>query len=63
MSATPREGAVTITGDRFEAPVSPNREFADIVDLKEMKRLTLMDVASLRELRDLANEVIEFMER
>ncbi len=63
MPSNPREGAISIGGDRFEADVSPNREFADIVDRKELKRLILLDLPALRELHELTDELIEFMER
>ncbi len=62
MTDMPIRKGTSIAGDRFEAAVSPDRELVDIVDRKELKRLILLDLAGLRELRDLTNELIEFME-
>lgn len=50
-----------IQGDRLQAAVSPSRKLADIVDGKTLKRLTLLDQKALIELRDLCQELIEFM--
>lgn len=54
-------GGTWIRGDRFEASVAPSRKLADIVDGKMLKRLTLLDVKGLVELKDLCQELIEFM--
>ena len=50
------------SGNRFEASVSMNRALADIMDRKNVGRLTLLDVSALHELRDLVQELLEFME-
>jgi hypothetical protein len=49
------------SGEKFEAAVSMNRAFADIMDRKT-GRLILLDAAALHELRDLVQELLEFME-
>ncbi len=63
MPSSPRSGGVSFEGDRFEADVAPTRKLADVFDRKELKRLILLDISALRELRDLARELVEFMER
>jgi hypothetical protein len=56
-----REGTV-IEGKRFEAHVSPNRKLADLVDRELKGRLILLKKMSVIELRDLCQELIDFME-
>jgi hypothetical protein len=50
------------SGERFEAPVSMNRMFVDIMDRKNVGRLTLLDASALHELKDLVQELLEFMD-
>ena len=56
----PAEGT-WIRGDRLQASVSPSRKLADIVDGQTFRKLILLDVEALKELRDLSQELIEFM--
>lgn len=56
----PDEGT-WIHGERLEAAVSPSRKLADIIDGTTLKRLTLLDKKALIELRDLSQELIDFM--
>jgi len=56
----PAEGT-WIRGSRLEAAVSPSRNFADIIDGKTLKKLTMLDKEALVELRDLSQELIDFM--
>lgn len=56
----PQEGT-WIRGQRLEASVSPSRKLADIVDTQIGRKLILLDVQALRELRDLSQELIDFM--
>lgn len=62
LGAGRREGT-WFSGQRFEAAVSPNRKLADVTDRKERKTLIVLDIEALRELRDLAGELVEFMEK
>lgn len=56
----PAEGT-WIRGSRLEAAVAPSRKLADIVDGKTFKKLILLDKEALIELRDLSQELIDFM--
>ena len=51
-----------IEGKRFEAHISPNRRLSDLVDRELKGRLILLKKESVIELRDLCEELIEFME-
>ena len=53
----------SIRGKRFEAFVSSDRSLADVVDRENTGRLILLPVDDLRELRDLLDELVGFMER
>jgi hypothetical protein len=51
--------------DPRESPGSfgaPSKKLADIVDGKTFRKLILLDVEALKELRDLSQELIDFME-
>lgn len=50
-----------LSGDRFEAAVSANRKLVDIVDRKENRTFIVLDAKAVEELRDLCQEVLEFM--
>jgi len=56
----PGEGT-WIPGNRLQASVAPSRKLADIVDGQTFRKLILLDVDALKELRDLSQELIEFM--
>jgi hypothetical protein len=56
----PGEGT-WIRGNRLEASVAPSKKLADIVDGKTFRKLILLDVEALKELRDLSQELIDFM--
>jgi len=56
----PAEGT-WIPGNRLQASVSPSRKLADIVDGQTGRRLIVLDVDAIRELRDLSQELIDFM--
>lgn len=60
MGSTLRE-PTWFSGERFEAAVSVNRTLADIIDRKTGDRMILLDTATLSELRDLVDELLEFM--
>jgi len=41
-----------ITGNRFEASLSPNKKFVDIKDRKHTGILTVLTLANIQELKD-----------
>lgn len=51
-----------IEGGRFEAHISPNRRLCDLLDRELKGRMILLKKESVIELRDLCQELIEFME-
>jgi hypothetical protein len=59
---SPTREPTWFSGERFEAPVSMNRAFADITDRENGGRLTLLNASALHELKDLVQELLEFME-
>lgn len=60
MPSEPSEPTV-ISGERFIAHVSGDRSVLDIVDERFTGRLALLRANDLRELRDLAQNTLEFM--
>jgi hypothetical protein len=63
MGAGKSRERTVVEGDRFRAHISANRKLADINDKKLKGVLTLMSAEELAELRDLAQEAIDFMEK
>ncbi len=60
MPREPRKPTV-ISGERFIAHVSADREIADVVDERFKGALALLRANDLRELRDIAQNTLEFM--
>jgi hypothetical protein len=56
-----KEGGTNVSGNRFEADISPNRSRADIKDRKNNRLFSLMNREDLEELRDLAAELLGMM--
>jgi len=57
----PAKERAWISGSRFEAFISADRTLSDIADRENVGRLILLRVSDLHELRDLAQELIDFM--
>ncbi len=60
MPREPRKPSV-ISGERFVVHVSGDREIADVVDERFKGALALLRANDLRELRDIAQNTLEFM--
>lgn len=51
------EGGTNLSGNRFEADVSPNRKNADIRDRKGNRFFTLLSKEDIMELHELTSEL------